>query len=180
MRTWVTRRIDDSGTTQNGPGPWTTGPKRDARGGGCSEGRMDQRAIDCRQPRYPQEIPEDRRFCAPALRTGLPLSAIGRTAAVNSCELDRRRMVWPAQCPPSRGRRRPVRRGGDYRHAGQDIKGQCVANRGQYSSALICRCPFIRSRGNTGWQAISATDPRASYANVDLLEGHPTWKVSRA
>lgn len=66
-------------------------------------------AIDCRQPRYPRKIPEDRRFCAPALRQ-VCLCQRSAERPRSNLQVGPTPYVRPAQFPPSRSHRRPVRR----------------------------------------------------------------------
>ena len=67
-------------------------------------------AIVCRQPRYPQKISEDRRFCDPALRqVCLCQRSARRPRSTRPSWTDIARLSCVA--PPSRSHCRPVRRG---------------------------------------------------------------------
>ena len=97
-----------SGMTQRGACRNTAGPNG-MRGLKLRGSRRPCGAIDCRQPRYPQKLSKDRRFCDPASRQ------------VCLCQLSARRprsthLSWTdivrVSCvvSPSRRHRRPVRR----------------------------------------------------------------------
>ena len=102
------RFVFDSGMTQRGACRNTAGPNG-MRGLMLQRSRRPCGAIDCRQPRYPQKLSKDRRFCDPASRQ------------VCLCQLSARRprsthLSWTdivrVSCvvSPSRRHRRPVRR----------------------------------------------------------------------
>ena len=69
---------------------------------------MTEETIDCRQPRYPRNVSEDRRFCDPALRqVCLCQRSAERPRPAHASWTDTVRMLCAV--PPSRRRRRPVR-----------------------------------------------------------------------
>jgi hypothetical protein len=101
------RYFFDSGMTQRGACRNTAGPDG-MRGLMLRRSRRPWGTIDCRQPRYPQKLSKDRRFCDPASRQ------------VCLCQLSARRprsthLSWTGivrvTCvvSPSRRHRRPVR-----------------------------------------------------------------------
>ena len=93
-------------------------------------------AIDCRQPRYPRKISEDRRFCDPALRqVCLCQRSARRPRSTHLSWTDAVQVVL--RCTSSRSHRRPVRREPSIDTHTNRNKGEFVAHR-RHNSSSAC------------------------------------------